>query len=198
VFGYREPEQLVARLRALVPEVLPRLTRFYRELGWTFDMWLAASLPTEMPEGTWQLEMRFAGLSAEQRAIFDELYGGPQMRVYLRPVGSRVVVATGPDAGELMREWVGRLEAAGPPRPPGAVVPGRSRLALGFVDVPAYLRMGLGLPDSDPGPAWNALLSALGPRQDLWIEATTDGRSVHLELRYPLEATLRALRAAQP
>jgi hypothetical protein len=199
VAGYREPEQFVPRLQGLVAEVLPFLVSFYRELGWTFDMWLTRSLPTQMPEGTWQIEMRFAGLSDTQRAIFEALYGGPEMRAFVRPVGGRVLAVTGPDSTELMRDWSGRLSAAPVRAPAGGQPPGGLRLALGFVDVPAYLKLGVGLL-SRPGAggAGQALEAALGERQQLFVEARTDGKSVRLELRYPLEAALRAYKAAKP
>ena len=257
VFDYREPDQFVPRLQGLVLEVLPFLVSFYRDLGWTFDMWLSASLPAEMPEGTWQLETRFAGMSDEQRHILEAMYGGPKMRVYLRPVGRRVVAVTGPDAGALMREWSGRLEGAAAsgagvaPSGPGAGVAasgpgaaaksgsraaasgaraaasgaaasgpgagvaasgpgsaaksgpsaapgGGERLALGFVDVPAYLRMAQDLLPAGQPVLERALMAALGERQQLIIQVRRDGSGVRLELRYPLEAALRVDKSSRP
>ena len=51
-FDYAEPSTFFQRFEGMILATLPSLVSFYRDLGWGFDMWLAPSLPTEMPEGT--------------------------------------------------------------------------------------------------------------------------------------------------
>jgi hypothetical protein len=194
-FDYAEPEQFVPRLQALLLEVLPSLVAFYRDLGWGFDLWLAQSPPSQTLPGTWQLEARFTGLSEVQRKIFDELYGGPQIRAYLLVVGQRVLAVTGPDAPELLREWESRLKAAPPAaaRPPGPMPASGHRVLTGFLDLPAYLRQGLDvLPPEQIAQARQAVEAYLRTPQKLFYAASTDGRTLGLEVRYPIEATLRA------
>jgi hypothetical protein len=191
-----KPQEFGAKTEEMFNLWSPGLSALYARLGMVAEMHVGRVDQPDMPAGTYEMSFKFPGLNEQQKEAFMKLYGTPGIQIFMAPVEHGVVVAFGQDSSALLSQAAQAFKApAGPaaaelPKLPGALV------AAMVFDLPQYMKMVFGfMPPEQREKAQGELNEFFQTPQTMVMAASVEGTVVHAQCRYPLEATLKAVKA---
>jgi hypothetical protein len=200
-FDHTQPEQFGPTAAEILQPLAAAIEKLYADLGMGLSFEIGPAEDAGLPAGTYRTSMTFKDLPAEQKPIFEAMYGGTSVASYFVPVPGRIVFTMGPDAAELAAEWTQRLSAAALP-PSGRELPaepgGTAPVFVMLIDLAGYARTILAAMPAEARSVLERPVQAFQQTaQEMSVLGFVRGPVAELVTRYPLEKTLQAVKAAQ-